>query len=677
MTIVISTATTANLSLQPFETLYVAASGSIITVNNTPTIRSTALLPAQEMAIIIDGLVASLVEPNPGAPAVIQLAVAQTPSSNTVTIGTTGILRSLGAGIVCNNSDVINNFGLIDVDGAAVALDIGGQVVNDGTIRGSFGVTAAGAEGFLRNGGNLIATNTAVDFACNNASVVNAGSISGLVNGVVLAFGRQNLTNLGDIFGRDAAVSFAAMQSGKLDNSGEVHSEGRGVAVTETTGFSMTNTGQITGGATGFQMSDSNSARILNSGSISGMTVGARVQSSDFVHLTNSGTIESGKQALVLDGNAMVVTNTGSIQSQGLDAVAATGFNFIFRNSGSIDAGSFGINYVANTTNGGTFTLTNAVTGHIEGADGGVNVQFNDDAQGGERVLIQNAGAIVGRSFGAQSSNLPFVLQNAGTITATSGTAVKVDGEQDARIVNSGVITAIPGLGLTNATAIDLRGVAGGGHGTLRNLGTILGDVQMGDQSDTVRNLGLIDGDLRLDAGADSFDGRGGLVTGQVLAGLGNDALAGGDADDYLDGGENDDLVQGRRGDDVLRGSAGNDSLLGGAGDDLIRGGVGRDVLTGDGGADVFFFANAAEVSQAPKRDLITDFTTGVDQIEFSFGPAAKTYIGAAAFSNTAGEIRFVAATGQLQGDFDGNGVADFVLILDGVAVVTATDLGL
>jgi serralysin len=104
---------------------------------------------------------------------------------------------------------------------------------------------------------------------------------------------------------------------------------------------------------------------------------------------------------------------------------------------------------------------------------------------------------------------------------------------------------------------------------------------------------------------------------------------------------------------------------------------VGRDVLTGDGGADVFFFANAAEVSQAPKRDLITDFTTGVDQIEFSFGPAAKTYIGAAAFSNTAGEIRFVAATGQLQGDFDGNGVADFVLILDGVAVVTATDLGL
>lgn len=677
MTIVISTATTANLSLQPFDTLYVSASGSIITINNTPVIRSTALFPQQQMSIIIDGLVASLVEPNPGAPAVIQLAVAENPSSNTVTIGQTGILRSLGDGIVCNNADTITNFGLIDVAGTAITLNLGGQVVNDGTIRGKFGVTVAGAEGFLRNDGSLIATITAVDFACGDSTLVNQGSISALVNGVLLTSGRQNLTNLGEIFGRDAAVTFAVMQSGKFDNSGEVHSDGRGVTVNETAGFAMTNSGQIVGGKTGFLMGDSDDARILNSGSITGVLAGVHVLSSDFVHLTNTGDIESGKQALILSGNSIVVTNRGSIQSQSLDAVTATGFNFTFRNSGSIDAGGIGISFVADTTTGGTFTLTNAVTGHIEGADIGVNVQFNDDAQGGERVLIQNAGAIVGRSFGVQASNLPFLLQNSGTITATGGIAVAVSGEQDARIVNSGVIEAAPPPDLTTATAIDLRGAFGGGTGTLRNLGTILGDVQMGDLSDTVRNLGLIDGTLRLDFGNDRFDGRGGQVTGQVQAGSGNDSLFSGAEDADFLGGVGADELYGAGGDDSLGGGEGTDLIFGGDGRDVILGGTGRDELTGGAGADIFVFGAAIQITQARKNDTITDFTSGLDRIAFDFGPDALVFIGASAFSGVAGQLRYDPVTGRLQGDFDGNGTADFTLILSNHTTLTAADLGL
>ena len=113
-----------------------------------------------------------------------------------------------------------------------------------------------------------------------------------------------------------------------------------------------------------------------------------------------------------------------------------------------------------------------------------------------------------------------------------------------------------------------------------------------------------IDGTNRADrltgtAGNDDMDGRGG-----------NDQMRGGAGNDDMDGGDGNDRLWGEAGRDDLDGGRGNDRLDGGADSDILNGGRGNDTLTGGAGADVF------EFRRGDGRDLITDFTNGVDRIE-------------------------------------------------------------
>ncbi|MDB5696105.1 MAG: tandem-95 repeat protein, partial [Sphingomonas bacterium] len=96
-----------------------------------------------------------------------------------------------------------------------------------------------------------------------------------------------------------------------------------------------------------------------------------------------------------------------------------------------------------------------------------------------------------------------------------------------------------------------------------------------------------------------------------------------------------------------LFGGGGNDVLTGGAGADLIYGGRRGDTLTGGGGNDVFRYQDVAE-SNSTDRDGIQDFKLG-DLIDLSridadintAGDQAFSFVGSAAFSNRAGELRF------------------------------------
>ena len=75
----------------------------------------------------------------------------------------------------------------------------------------------------------------------------------------------------------------------------------------------------------------------------------------------------------------------------------------------------------------------------------------------------------------------------------------------------------------------------------------------------------------------------------------------------------------GSDGSDGLIGSSLGDSLNGGAGDDFLTGGAGGDVLTGGAGADRFIYrTNDDSGYAAGSTDLITDFQTGLDTIDFS-----------------------------------------------------------
>jgi len=113
------------------------------------------------------------------------------------------------------------------------------------------------------------------------------------------------------------------------------------------------------------------------------------------------------------------------------------------------------------------------------------------------------------------------------------------------------------------------------------------------------------------------------------------------------------------------------DTITGGAQADIIQGNGGADVLTGNGGADIFRYVAATD-SRTTTPDQILDFTTG-DRIDLSpmdsktgAGNDAFTWIGGNAFSGTAGELRGTASGNSwtIQGDIDGNGTADFQILV-------------
>ncbi|HET9637819.1 MAG TPA: calcium-binding protein [Allosphingosinicella sp.] len=153
--------------------------------------------------------------------------------------------------------------------------------------------------------------------------------------------------------------------------------------------------------------------------------------------------------------------------------------------------------------------------------------------------------------------------------------------------------------------------------------------------------------------------------------------------DNIIWGGGDDDSLSGGDGNDELRGSAGNDTLDGGDGDDVLIGSSGADIHTGGAGLDVFLIGYW-DSSTGVDADRITDFTTGDDLVDLSSwdadfytsGNQAFTFIGGAAFSSTAGELRtyFDGFDTWVQGDITGDAVADFEILFDGSVTLIASD---
>jgi Ca2+-binding RTX toxin-like protein len=117
----------------------------------------------------------------------------------------------------------------------------------------------------------------------------------------------------------------------------------------------------------------------------------------------------------------------------------------------------------------------------------------------------------------------------------------------------------------------------------------------------------------------------------------------------------------------TLYGGAGNDTLRGGTQGDTINGGRGADSLFGGLGNDVFVYTTVDD-SRFPNSDGIGDFMTGdiidLSGIDANSGTGANdtfTFLGSGAFTHHAGELRveLVGGTWVVQGDVDGDGVAD------------------
>lgn len=184
---------------------------------------------------------------------------------------------------------------------------------------------------------------------------------------------------------------------------------------------------------------------------------------------------------------------------------------------------------------------------------------------------------------------------------------------------------------------------------------------------------------------SDTLSGLDGADT--VQGGEGGDLILGGAGDDQLIGGAGGDTLVGDAGADKLLGGEGNDSLSGGAGVDTLEAGNGADSLSGGAGADMFLFRPGSAAVDAGGVNIF-DFSalegdkislTAIDANTKIASDQAFTYVGTNAFKGIAGELRSVIDAGgtHLQGDMNGDGVADIDIYLIGVKTLTASSLWL
>jgi len=182
-------------------------------------------------------------------------------------------------------------------------------------------------------------------------------------------------------------------------------------------------------------------------------------------------------------------------------------------------------------------------------------------------------------------------------------------------------------------------------------------------------------------------------------------ALTGSSGDDVLDfrtegtftingaGGNDMILATEQRGSVTLYGGTGNDTieagkksdtLDGGDGVDFLIGGRGKDKLTGGLDADTFVFRQDRD-SKVGGSDRITDFSHAqgdlidLSKIDANTGlPKDQAFhLGGAVFTKMAGElIQTIDANGNtlLQGDTNGDGIADFALQIAGGPTLVESD---
>jgi Ca2+-binding RTX toxin-like protein len=300
------------------------------------------------------------------------------------------------------------------------------------------------------------------------------------------------------------------------------------------------------------------------------------------------------------------------------------------------------------------------------------------------------------------------VLADGNSLAAT-GTTLIVD--TAAAEVNGGTQT----INATGFDALDVLTLTGGAAtaNLVVNSGAGADQITTGTGNDSI-NAGSGNNVVNSGAGNDTINAL-----------EGNDVINGGTGNDVVNAGGGNDTVTGGDGNDTLNGEAGNDTLLGGAGRDVINGGDGNDtieggtglpmivgdlvtplgdVLTGGAGADNFIFRGQQDSPGAVnQRDVITDFTSGTDTIDFralvndpatippttvvgqtirflgnvqNFGDAQSS-VGATAGDNFL-DIVFENGRDVLFVDIDNNGVLndnDIQIVLQNVDALTGADV--
>jgi Ca2+-binding RTX toxin-like protein len=348
--------------------------------------------------------------------------------------------------------------------------------------------------------------------------------------------------------------------------------------------------------------------------------------------------------------------------------------------------------------------------------NGGVGADTLEGEGGNDTYYVDNAGDTVIEAASAGTDNVISLL-NSYTLTANvenlsfnvvgAVTGVgndlgnSITGGADADLLEGrigddklyGGLGADNLLGAEGADTLDGQGgddYAAGGIGNdtyvVDSAGDVVFEVVGEGTGDSVKtalsSLTLADNvEILLYTGAGSFTGTGNALGNTIIGGAGpatlngeagSDTLRGGLAPDQLNGGDDNDKLYGNGGGDVLNGGAGTDYLYGGAGGDALLGGAGKD----------YFVLQALTDSVVGDADVIFDFDS-VDQIDLRpldantlvAADQAFSFIGTGAFTSVAGELRYeIDGTGtHVYGDVDGDGAADFEVLISGSHTLTAS----
>jgi Ca2+-binding RTX toxin-like protein/beta-glucanase (GH16 family) len=331
--------------------------------------------------------------------------------------------------------------------------------------------------------------------------------------------------------------------------------------------------------------------------------------------------------------------------------------------------------------------------------------------------------------FGGDGNDLLDGRGGNDVLNGGAGADTIIGGAGDDALDGGDGIDTVSYASATSGVTVDLRetgpqDTGGAGIDSLANFERIVGSA-FNDSLTGAAGSSILEGG----GGDDTLVGRvGGADT--LLGGDGNDVLEGGGGDDVLNGGAGvntasyvhapaavtvdlniktaqdtggaghdllksisnligssfGDVLTGNGSNNLLDGRGGADTIIAGSGADTLIGGAGADLLTGGGSADTFVFRSVSD-SAPGGEDTITDFSHGQhDLIDLSAidadvgtpGDQSFTYIGANAFSHHAGELQVTLDLGtgvaNVYGDVDGDGVADFHLVLTNVTKIVATD---
>ena len=414
-------------------------------------------------------------------------------------------------------------------------------------------------------------------------------------------------------------------------------------------------------------------------------------------------------------GGGFMWSDTYKLRLGGGSSGDTSGFNLIkgFINESSVISGTSGADTLNGTSNadrmrggdGNDVLMGSLGSDSLSGGSGSdmanyanstaaVNVDLNRACQVGGYAAGDILGSIeqvAGSSYADTlkgNSGANTLIGNAGDdFIIGLGGADRIDG-------GSGIDTADYSASTAGIDIDFLRSTQMGGDAqgdVLTSIEKVVGSAYSDKFSGSANADSFIGG-----SGNDSFVGRGGADT--LDGGLGRDtadyraSAAGVDIDltrtSQIGGDAAGDVLKGI---EDLLGSAYNDRLFGDANANLLSGGSGADVLNGRGGSDQltggagndrFIFDSAANA----KGDKITDFQSG-DIIDFgamdanskASGDQAFAFIGSKSFSGSAGQLRMFQDSGHnvtyIQGDINGDKVADFTVALSGLHLISSQGL--